>query len=196
MHIYVSSTQISQNKDLVPHPQKLSILKKIVFFVFYRHFCVHDGTSQIHTINGSTAKFRAECLRFYQISANYLKDNLPINVKVIKHAQYLHHEKQLHPFSNHAIANLTLKVTNVLNGQLASVFKMEGSREEIVDKIRFQRSQYQLEDITEDFYLKPKPKTKSAFSRKSGNLENEILLFMDFKNHPMLKMETTKIRKT
>ena len=102
-----------------------------------------------------SATFRAECLRFYQISTKYLKDNLPINVKAIKHAQYLHHEKQLHPYKIHAIANLALKITNLLNGLLASVFKMEGSREEIVDKIRFQWSQYQLEDITEDFYLKP-----------------------------------------
>ena len=50
--------------------------------------------SQCTILRGElSAKFRAECLRFNQISTKYLNDNLPINVKVITHAQYLHHEK-------------------------------------------------------------------------------------------------------
>ena len=97
-------------------------------------------------------KCRAECLRFFQISTQYLKDNLPLNVDIIKHAQCLHPEKRCHQFTTNTIANLSLKLTKALNGQLSSVFEIDGTREEIVDKIRFQWSQYQLEEITEDVF--------------------------------------------
>ena len=59
-------------------------------------------------------RFRAECLRYYQIATKYLLDNLPLNKKLIQYAQFLHHEKRNSPKAMNAFSNLGMAFTKVL----------------------------------------------------------------------------------
>ena len=58
-------------------------------------------------------KFQRECLTFYQRTTTYLLENLPVGNKLIKCAQYLHHEKRNNPGALTAISNLAISVTKV-----------------------------------------------------------------------------------
>ena len=60
-------------------------------------------------------KFRKECLNFYIESTSYLKNTLPFDCRVIKYAQYLHHDKRSVPEAMSGISNLALKITKVIN---------------------------------------------------------------------------------
>ena len=56
-------------------------------------------------------KFQQECLKFYQRATTYFLEKLPIDSKLIKYAQYLHHEKRNIPGALIAISNLAISVT-------------------------------------------------------------------------------------
>ena len=56
-------------------------------------------------------KFQQECLKFYQRATTYFLEKLPIDSKLIKYAQYLHHEKRNIPGALNAISNLAISVT-------------------------------------------------------------------------------------
>ena len=58
-------------------------------------------------------QFRQNCLNFYQVTTWYLLDNLPLNKPLIKHAQFLHHNKKNISGSMSAISNLGAAVTKV-----------------------------------------------------------------------------------
>ena len=58
-------------------------------------------------------KFQQECLKFYQRATTYLLEKLPIDNKLIKYAQYLHHEKTNNPGTLNPILNLAISVTKV-----------------------------------------------------------------------------------
>ena len=99
------------------------------------------------------AFFRSSCLKCYVSATDYLQINLPFNNKVIEHAQFLHPEKRNHAESKSAISNLALKVTGVFGKKSQSVFQTTESNPEIVDLIRDQWSQYQIDDIPPFTYL-------------------------------------------
>ena len=50
---------------------------------------------------------------FYQSVTTYLLEKLPIDNKLIKYAQYLHHEKTNNPGRLNPILNLAISVTKV-----------------------------------------------------------------------------------
>ena len=54
----------------------------------------------------ASMQFRRNCLKFYQVATRYLLDNLPLNKPLIKHAQFLHHDKRNSSGSMSAISNL------------------------------------------------------------------------------------------
>ena len=58
-------------------------------------------------------KFQQECLKFYQRATTYLLENLPIDNKLIKYGQYLHHEKRNNTGALYAFSNLAVSVTKV-----------------------------------------------------------------------------------
>ena len=61
----------------------------------------------------ASMQFRQNYLKFYQVATRYLLDNLPLNKPLIKHAQFLHHEKRNSSGSMSAISNLGAAVTKV-----------------------------------------------------------------------------------
>ena len=56
-------------------------------------------------------KFHQQCLKFYQRATTCLLEKLPIDNKLIKYAQYLHHKKRNNPGSLNLISNLAISVT-------------------------------------------------------------------------------------
>lgn len=50
--------------------------------------------------------FRKECLHFYVAAASYLKFNLPFDISLFKHSQYLQPEKRNLSGSTNTISNL------------------------------------------------------------------------------------------
>ena len=111
------------------------------------------------------------------------------NVNVIKYAHYLHYEKRDHARYTSAISNLALTFTSVLGSCSLSVFKMNGTRDEIVDKIRTQCCDYQLEDIPERFYMnpnletigRPRPKSYCPYALESCGLESSVSLSFKYR---------------
>ena len=65
----------------------------------------------------TSSNFRAECLKFYCAATSYLMKALPVDVSVIKYAQYLHHNKRNASAATSGISNLALKVTQVRHFQ-------------------------------------------------------------------------------
>ena len=61
----------------------------------------------------ASMQFRRNCLKFYQVATRYLLDNLPLNKPLIKHAQFLHHDKRNSSGSMSAISNLGAAITKV-----------------------------------------------------------------------------------
>ena len=61
----------------------------------------------------ASMQFRRNCLKFYQAATRYLLDNLPLNKPLIKHAQFLHHDKRNSSGSMSAISNLGAAITKV-----------------------------------------------------------------------------------
>ena len=60
-------------------------------------------------------KFRQDCLNFFVTAVKYLQSNLPYDVSLLQHAQYIHPDKHSAPESTSAISNLAVKITSVLN---------------------------------------------------------------------------------
>ena len=100
-------------------------------------------------------KFRRECVQFYISSVKYLQVQLPFDIAVIKHAQYLHPEKRNQSGATSAFCNLALKIANVLKNRLTVVFgvKQDATKDDVCDTIRNQWMRYQNEEIPEDFYI-------------------------------------------
>ena len=100
-------------------------------------------------------KFRREYLQFYISSVKYLQVQLPFDIDVIKHAQYLHPEKRNQSGATSAIWNLALKIANVLKDRLTVVFgvKQDAIKDDVCDTIRNQWMRYQNEEIPEDFFI-------------------------------------------
>ena len=114
--------------------------------------------------------FRSLCLRFYVSALTYLKDNLPFDVAVIKHAHYLHPGKRDLPGSLSDISNLSLKVTTILTKCLLNVFEVSSltSCENVCDLIRHHWEQYQLGSIPQEWYIESKTDSPSRPENSSG----------------------------
>ena len=84
MHICVHLTQICPNKDLVPHPQKLSKRKNLLLFVFYRHFHFQNSISKLLTINGSKVMLETIIFSIYGSNHSLCPGNLGIPVRISK----------------------------------------------------------------------------------------------------------------
>jgi hypothetical protein len=116
-------------------------------------------------------KFRTECKEFYIASASYLQENLPFNVSLLKHAQFLHPKKRIAPGATSAISNLTLKVASVLEKRLSLVFhlnEISSTKESLCDKVRDQWLSYQIEVIPEHFYVNSELSTTSVAQHKTS----------------------------
>ena len=96
--------------------------------------------------------FRKECLHFYVAAASYLKVNLPFDISLFKHSQYLQPEKRNLSGSTNAISNLALNVGAVLKNNISDISHVN-TKEELCDEIRKQWLWYQNETTPEDFYL-------------------------------------------
>ena len=80
-------------------------------------------------------KFRKGCLKFFQVSVSYLQQKLPVDVNLLRNAQFLNPVKRKAGGATSAISNLALKYTGVLENVLVSIFQME-SKHTVVDAIR------------------------------------------------------------
>ena len=58
-------------------------------------------------------KLGKECLQFYQVSVQYLLDQLPLKSKIIKQAQYLHPARRSDIASTSAMFNTDLSIAKV-----------------------------------------------------------------------------------
>ena len=63
--------------------------------------------------NSKKMKFEKECLQFYQVSVQYLLDQLPLKSKIIKQAQYLHPARRRDIASTSALFNTDLSIAKV-----------------------------------------------------------------------------------
>ena len=84
-------------------------------------------------------KFRQDCLDFFVTVVPYLQSNLPCNVSLLQHAQYIHPDKRNASESLSPISNLGVKITSVLNNAkyLYKVFGVKNvSTDSLVDQVR------------------------------------------------------------
>ena len=63
--------------------------------------------------NSKKMKFGKECLQFYQVSVQYLLDQLPLKSKIIKQAQYLHPARRRDTASASAMSDTALLIAKV-----------------------------------------------------------------------------------
>ena len=68
----------------------------------------------------TSMQLRWQCLKFYQVAAQYLLHNLPLNKPLISHAPLLHHNKRNNARSMSAISNLGAAVTKVCHFSYAN----------------------------------------------------------------------------
>ena len=117
-------TKFISKKNLIVEDEPVNDEKLLKINVLERKNCkkgtlVDIGThSKVFFSSGklkgdSEEKFREQCLRFYQVSTQYLLDHLPHGNKLIKYAQYLHPLKRMEPASTSAISNAALTITQV-----------------------------------------------------------------------------------
>lgn len=113
--------------------------------------------------------FRGECLKFYAASVTYLQEKLPINVSLIRNAQYLHPEKRNDGKAMSAVSNLCLKMGTCLKNVIRNVFSLGNNEsvEELCDKVRDQWRKYQCEEIPPEFFQKPECETNSQSNPKT-----------------------------
>ena len=67
---------------------------------------------------------RRKCINSYIKATSYPQSHLPINVKLIKYAQYLHPEKRKEPGATNAMSHLALTLASVTENKLANVFEI------------------------------------------------------------------------
>ena len=94
-------------------------------------------------------------INFYVRVSQYLINNLPFDVKLIKDAQYINPLKRNDPHARTAISNLALEISKVFGDKYASVFSVNSSidSDQLCEIIRSQFQYYQLEDIPESLYI-------------------------------------------
>ena len=68
--------------------------------------------------------FRKSFLKFYSTATKHLLEHLPLNVSVIRHAQFLHPEKRNNSGATNAISNLSLKLTAALENKQFSLVQL------------------------------------------------------------------------
>ena len=76
--------------------------------------------------------FRKSFVNRYASVSDYLEQNLPFNVSLIRHTQYLNPTKRTDVKSSNAISNLALKISKSLECVLSNVFSLE-LHEKVVD---------------------------------------------------------------
>ena len=110
--------------------------------------------------------FRKRCLSFYQTAVEKLQMKLPLDINLLKDAQYINPMKRNDPGATSAISNLALKMTSVLGNVLQRLFGLE-TRDEVIDKIRSQWALFQNEEIKDEWYLKPTLPSTSGKQQES-----------------------------
>ena len=98
-------------------------------------------------------EFRQDCLDFFVTAVQYFQSNLPYDVSLLQHAQYIYPDKCNASESSSAISNLAVKITSVLNNNncLYKVFGVKNaSTNSIVDQVRSQWRFFQNEDIKKE----------------------------------------------
>ena len=82
--------------------------------------------------------FRKYCINFYANATDYLIQNLPFNVNLIRHAQYFNPTKRADVKSSNTISNLALKVGKSLGYVLSNAFSFElhEKAEDLCDTVR------------------------------------------------------------
>ena len=81
----------------------------------------------------SCEEFRKNYLQFYEVSVPYLQAKLPLDVNLIKYAQFVHSEKIKDADATNTISNLVLQITSVLSNVLEVVFQIR-SKEDVVSE--------------------------------------------------------------
>ena len=91
--------------------------------------------------------FRKSCVNFYASTTNYLIQNIPFNVSLIRHAQYVNPTKRTDVKSSNAVSNLALKVGKSLESVPSNVVSLEPHEkvEDLCDNVRAQWKLYQCE---------------------------------------------------
>ena len=90
-------------------------------------------------------KFRKDCLKFYVTAVQHLQSKLSLDIPLVKHAQFLHPEKQL-PSAASVIFNLALSICSVHKTCLQDVFlnKSLVTHEKVCDMVRTQWFQNEM----------------------------------------------------
>ena len=120
--------------------------------------------------SGAEKKFRKDCVNFFITAVQHLQKNLPYDVSLLQHAQYVHPEKRNAPEATSAISNLAMKITSVLGNEdcLSKVFGVKDcTKESITDMIRNQWKFYQNEDVQREWYLLEKDEVQSNRKQES-----------------------------
>ena len=110
--------------------------------------------------------FRKRCLSFYQEAVDKLQMKLPLDVTLLKNAQYINPMKRNVAVSTSAITNLALNMSSVLGNVIQPLFQCQ-TKDEVVDKVRSQWSLFQNEEIKDEWYLKPTSPSSSGRQQES-----------------------------
>ena len=95
--------------------------------------------------------FCQDCLDFFVTAVQYLQSNMPYDVSLLQHAQYIYPDKCSASESLSAISNVAVKVTLVLNNNncLCKVFGVKNaSTDSIDDQVHCQLHFFQNEKIS------------------------------------------------
>ena len=87
-------------------------------------------------------------MTFYVTAVQYLQNNLPFEVNLLKHARYIHPEKRNAPAASNAISNLA-EMAAVLGKCVGEVFKIKEpvTKDTVDNRIRSQWHLFQSEEI-------------------------------------------------
>ena len=117
-------------------------------------------------------KFRQDCPDYFVTVVHYLQSNLPCNVSLLQHAQYIHADKRNASESLSPISNLGVKITSVLNNDnyLYKGFGVKNaSTDSIVDQVRSQCQFFQNEYIKKERYQLDENEDNSSVSGKKDS---------------------------
>ena len=97
-------------------------------------------------------KFHQDCLDFFITAVQYLQSNLPYDLSLLQHSQYIYPDKRNASESLSVISNLAVKITSVLNNNC--IYKVvhvkNASTDSIVDQFCSQWQLFQNEDIKKE----------------------------------------------
>ena len=117
-------------------------------------------------------KFPQDCFDFCVTAVQYPQSNLPYDVSLMQHAQYIHPHKRNASESLSAISNLVVRITPVLNSDncLYKVFCVKNaSTDFIIDQDRSQWQFFEDKDIKKERYQLDENEVSLSTSRKKDS---------------------------